>query len=173
MANLPCTVIPPTPGLPYHLPDEILICIAQLTDNEDLSNIRAVSKLFHDETQDRFADPYFTNAYCPATPTGLAHLIKISQLPLLSQKVRSVLGLSQALPGQKGRSSIVSGSRALWKAYDDITIPMQARNFAIVLIDDLSLRGQNEATMDYASHLTSYCDPQQFTVDVQDSATPT
>ncbi|CAD0096446.1 unnamed protein product [Aureobasidium mustum] len=84
MSDPPSTLQPV--NTPVYLPDEILILIARVVDAEDLSTLRAVSKLFHHETETRFADTYFTNVYYPATPQGLARLIGITKHPLFSQK---------------------------------------------------------------------------------------
>lgn len=98
---------------PVYLPDEILILIARVIDAEDLSTLRAVSKLFHRETETRFAGTYFTNIYYPATPQGLARLIDITKHTLFSQKVRSVIGFSNAQSPQRGWSPIIRGTPRL------------------------------------------------------------
>lgn len=48
---------------------------------------------------------------------------------------------------------------------------MHVRNFGILLVDNLSFRDQNEATMDVAACLNFYRDPDKLIVDVQESAT--
>jgi len=55
----------------------------------------------------------------------------------------------------------------LHEAFQKVAVPMGARNFGILLIDDKHKRQWNEAAVQYGLKILEFCDPSQFTVDVR------
>lgn len=55
----------------------------------------------------------------------------------------------------------------LHEAFQKVAVPIGARNFGILLIDDKNKRRRNEAAVQRGLKILELCDPSQFTVDVR------
>ncbi|TIA62685.1 hypothetical protein D6C77_02587, partial [Aureobasidium pullulans] len=126
------------------------------------------SAAFEYIARSRLLECRFTNFYYPVSNLGLERLIEIADQADVSANIQNCIGVCE--DDIKSRKPYV-GEPSHWgpridgnllhEAFQKVAVPMGARNFGILLIDDKNKRRRNEAA------ILELCDPSQFTVDVR------
>ncbi|THV92042.1 hypothetical protein D6D27_05130 [Aureobasidium pullulans] len=116
--------------------------IADHTSDEDLPNLRGTSAAFEYIVRPRLLERKYTDYYYPRQTWDWN---ASSRLPTRTTAQQT--------------SKTVSAFK--------VAVPIGARNFGILLIDDKNKRRRNEAAVQYGLKILELCDPSQFTVDVR------
>ncbi|THW43328.1 hypothetical protein D6D22_04480, partial [Aureobasidium pullulans] len=122
------------------------------------------SAAFEYIARSRLLECRFTNFYYPVSNLGLERLIEIADQADVSANIQNCIGVCE--DDIKSRKPYV-GEPSHWGPRIDVAVPMGARNFGILLIDDKNKRRRNEAAVQYGLKILELCDPSQFTVDVR------
>ncbi|THX95919.1 hypothetical protein D6D03_09004 [Aureobasidium pullulans] len=148
--------------------------IADHASDEDLPNLRGTSAAFEYIARPRLLECRFTNFYYPVSNLELERLIEIADQADVSANIQNCIGVCE--DDIKSRKPYV-GELSHWgpridgnllhEAFQKVAVPMGARNFGILLIDDKNKRRRNEAAVQYGLKILELCDPSQFTVDVR------
>ncbi|THZ85150.1 hypothetical protein D6C84_03526 [Aureobasidium pullulans] len=156
------------------LAPERLMVIADHTSDEDLPNLRGTSAAFEYIVRPRLLERKSTDYYYPASNLGLERLIEIADQDDGSANIQNCIGVCE--DDMESRKPYV-GELSHWgpridgnllhEAFQKVAVPMGARNFGILLIDDKNKRRRNEAAVQYGLKILELCDPSQFTVDVR------
>ncbi|THV72597.1 hypothetical protein D6D00_00364 [Aureobasidium pullulans] len=156
------------------LAPEILMVIADHTSDEDLPNLRGTSAAFEYIVRPRLLERKHTDYYYPASNLGLERLIEIADQDDGSANIQNCIGVCEddiesrkPYVGELSHWGHRIDGNLLHEAFQKVAVPMGARNFGIILIDDKNKRRRNEAAVQYGLKILELCDPSQFTVDVR------